>query len=361
MNKEELEDITIIIPSLNPDTKLVTYVNELITIGFTSILIVNDGSQERCDTIFSELSKKSEVTVLRHEVNKGKGRALKTAFAYYLENNSKMSGGVVTADADGQHSAKDTYQVAATLHNTNKIILGTRNFNEQQVPFKSKFGNKLTTVIFMLLYGLKIHDTQTGLRGIPFDTISEIIKLDGEKFDYEIHVLIYVVSNKIAIEEVEIETIYIDDNRETHFDAVKDSIRIYKVMFKQFFTFIISSLLSSCLDIASFYILLSYVFSGFSISEKILISTIVARVISSLFNYFVNHKIVFKSTENINKTLLKYYTLCIVQMLLSALLVVLVEQVGGGSPTIIKVFVDLFLFFISYQLQNRFIFKRHAV
>lgn len=360
MNKEIVKDITVIIPSLNPNDRLITYVDELIVVGFTSIIIVNDGSQESCDAIFSELTKKEEVTILRHKVNKGKGRALKTGFEYYLKNNSKMKCGVVTADADGQHSAKDTYIVAKTLHSSHGIILGSRNFNEQQVPFKSRYGNKLTTFIFMLLYGLKINDTQTGLRGIPLESIYEIIKLDGEKFDYEIHVLIYLVTNKIAIEEIEIETIYIDDNRETHFDVVKDSIRIYKVMFKQFFTFIISSLLSSCLDIVVFYVLLNYVFLGLGVSEKILISTIMARVISSLFNYFVNHKIVFQSTENINKTLFKYYILCVVQMFFSALLVVFVEQLSGGSPTIIKVFADLFLFLISYQLQNRLVFKRHA-
>lgn len=366
MRKEVLENVTILIPSLNPNFRLLEYVNSLVEIGFEHIIVVNDGSDKKYDNIFWEINEKRSCEVIKHAVNQGKGRALKTGFHHYLNNfdknygiDFKIKGGVVTADADGQHSPEDTYKVAEALYEQNdKFILGTRDFNEEQVPFKSRYGNKITTLIFTLLYGKKINDTQTGLRGIPFNQIAQIINLNGEKFDYEIHMLIYAIRSKISIQEVTIETIYIDDNRETHFDSVKDSIKIYKIIFKQFFTFIISSLLSSIIDICIFYVFLNFFFAGYSISEKILFSTVIARIISSLFNYFANHNFVFESTENHKATLMKYYILCAIQMIFSASLVLLVELVISGNPTVIKVFVDLFLFFISYRIQNKIIFKR---
>lgn len=241
------DDIVVMIPSLNPDDKVIKYVNDLISIGFKNIIIINDGSNEDYDQYFKILNEKEECIVLKHAVNQGKGRALKTGFNYYLNNFSKNQfKGVVTADADGQHSPEDTAKVALSLQNNpESLILGTRDFNEEIVPFKSRIGNKLTTVVFSILYSKRINDTQTGLRGIPHDFISDCITMKGERFEYEINMLIEAVRNRVNFLEEKIQTIYFDSNRETHFNAVGDSLRIYGVIFKNFFKFIFSSMASS--------------------------------------------------------------------------------------------------------------------
>lgn len=355
-----MKDIKIIpiIPSLNPDKKLITYVNQLIKVGFKKIIIVNDGSSKKYDKYFDELTEKKECTVLKHTVNQGKGRALKTAFNYYLENFSNY-GGIVTADSDGQHSAKDTYNVALELVNSkNALVLGTRNFNEKNVPFRSKFGNKTTTLIFKLLYGKQINDTQTGLRGLSNDFIKVALSLTGERFEYEINMLISAVKEKINIKEVIINTIYIDENSSSHFDPLKDSIRIYKVMFSEFLKFTFSGIFSFVIDILLFYIFTKFFFNGLEDKLSIILSTIVARIISSLINFNLNKIVVFNSNESNKSLLIKYYSLCLIQMMASALLTSVVFSITFFTKTISKIIVDLFLFIISYNIQRKFIFKR---
>ena len=351
--------VSVLIPSLNPCRKTIDYIEELIKKGFSNIIIINDGSSSDFDHIFNLLEEKQQCTVLKHAVNLGKGRALKTGFNYIF-NNFKKSDilGVVTADADGQHSAEDTLKVAQALEKSEEsLILGTRNFDEKNVPFKSSFGNKTTTMIFKLLYSKKIKDTQTGLRAIPFDFLSTCISLPGERFEYEINMLITAVKDKINIIEEEIETIYYEDNRETHFDPIKDSVKIYKVMFKRFFQYTISGLISSLIDISLFALLTKVVFDNSSTSKIIFLSTLFARICSSLFNYTVNKNIVFSNKRSSKKTFFKYYILCALQMIASWGFVTLIYKLFKIDTTVIKILVDLTLFFVSYQIQRLWIFR----
>lgn len=230
--------VVVVIPSLNPDEKLIETVNNVIEQGFEKVLLVDDGSRHECQTIFKQLSKLKQVHVIHHEVNKGKGAALKTAFSYYLkEFDQELYKGVVTADADGQHLSEDIYksalrmQVAIQDGEKNTLVLGTRDFSDPIVPFKSKNGNKITTLIFSLLYGKWINDTQTGLRGISNEYLKRCLELSGERFEYEINMLIDAVVSGVNVLEEKIATVYLNHNRETHFNPVKDSIKIYKVMF----------------------------------------------------------------------------------------------------------------------------------
>ena len=351
-------NVVALIPSLNPDEKLINYVHDLIKIGFKKIIIVNDGSARKFDKYFSKLEKQPECVVLKHKVNQGKGRALKTAFNYYLDKFPNYHG-VVTADSDGQHSAKDTYNVALELEKTKEgMILGTRNFNEPHVPFRSKFGNKITTVLFKLLYGKIINDTQTGLRGLSNKCIEISLGLTGERFEYEINMLIKIVQENIKIKEVIIDTIYLNNNETSHFNPLKDSFKIYKVMFAEFFKFIFSGISSFLIDILLFIFLSKVVFTSLSDTNSIVISTILARIVSSLINYSLNKNLVFNSKVNNKKTLLKYYVLCVVQMLSSALFVSLLYNLVLPRKTICKIIVDLILFFISFNIQRKYIFKK---
>lgn len=359
MNPSTIKNVVLIIPSLNPDENLPIYATKLLEAEFNKLIIVNDGSTKETESIFDDLEQKDGITVLRHEINKGKGRALKTAFSYILEHySSKEIAGVVTADADGQHGVADTVKVAQTLVDTSAFVLGSRNFSQDNVPPKSRFGNNFTTGLFALLYGKKIMDTQTGLRGIPYDFLKTCCELKGERFEYEIVMLIEAVHSGRPVIEEEIETIYINSNRATHFRVVQDSVKIIGIMLKCFLAYILISMLSSLIDLGCFALFTKVIFSGMAIETCVGLGTLFARIISSLFNYGMNRKTVFRDTSAPTKSLVRYYILCIAQMLCSYGLVVLVHILLPWDTTLLKAIIDTLLFLISYQIQRHWVFKK---
>lgn len=343
-----------ILPSLNPDQNLKEVVEGLIIHGFEKIIIVNDGSNQSYDNYFNEISNFPQCYVIKHDVNKGKGRALKTAFEYYLENFIDYDG-VVTADADGQHLPADIKKCANELKKDN-IVFGVRDFDKENVPIKSRFGNKTTTNIIKILFGEKISDTQTGLRAISNEYITEMINQKGERFEYEINMLIYALNFNIKILQVPIETVYYENNRATHFHAFKDSAKIYSVIFSAFLMYTISSFICFLVDQTAFRLLTIALFNIGDFS--ILLSTIISRVFSATLNFNINKNIVFKSKEK--NIALKYATLCVVQMLASAGFTTILFNIFKIDVSIVKIIVDLALMFISFLIQKRFIFKGEA-
>ncbi len=348
-------NVTIIIPSLNPDDKLIQVVDSLIKKGFKDIVVVNDGSDTEHMKPFEMVGRHEECHILHHDVNKGKGRALKTAFEYCLDNR-KDTAGVVTVDGDNQHSADDICECAKRmLELKNHVILGVRDFTGKDVPPKSKFGNNMTKFVFRVFCGLKISDTQTGLRAIPFEYIKLMDKIKGERFEYETNMLLELKQYNIPYTEVGIHTIYIEENASTHFHPIKDSIKIYGVILK----FLMGSLLSSVIDIVAFAVL-SIIFNGLEPVSRIFIATVVARVISSLVNYTFNRKAVFDSTTSVKKSMVRYYILCVCQMMVSYGLVWGVTELlsmGSMLTVVSKVIIDTCLFVISFKIQRAWVFK----
>lgn len=359
-------DYLIVIPALNPKSDLIEYVDTLLSHGYSKILVVDDGSRDDCRYIFDEIAKKQGCEILRHTTNMGKGRALKDAMLYYIDNhlsddlpdNMKLNG-MITVDSDGQHIVEDVNKVAAAMsQNPDSLILGARDFDLETVPWKSSFGNKCTVVALKLFIGGNISDTQTGLRGIPNRLIKRFSTLSGDRFEYETVMLIDAIRTGASIIEVPIRTVYINDNSETHFHPIKDSFKIYRVILGTFFKYILSSLSSFLVDYGIFCGLIAALGrSGITQTRSVWISTVVARIISSLFNYTVNKKLVFKSRRG-PVTLFQYYALCVIQMGASAGLVSLIG-LSAFPVQLAKIIVDTLLFIISYRLQNRFIFKEN--
>lgn len=356
MNKP-IQDVVIIVPSYKPDEKLLEVVDGLLHHNFKRILIINDGSPKEHDAIFEKAASHEECTLVTHEINKGKGCALKTAYAYCLEHFSDCKG-VITVDGDNQHHPEDILKCAARMNETkNTVILGARDFSDPKVPFRSKFGNIMTRTIFRLFCGIKITDTQTGLRAIPFSHLEFMTKVAGERYEYETNVLLEMKANKVPFEEVTIRTIYIDDNDSSHFNPIVDSFKIYKTIF----AFFASSFISSLIDLGLFYVILRLltIISPHA-SWNIFIATAVARLCSSYCNYQMNRQKVFKSGDS--GSLGRYYALCVVQFFASAGLVSLISSglpVGSFGKTIVKGIVDITLFFLSYQIQKRWVFKNN--
>lgn len=363
--KFDIYSSVVIIPSLDPEKGLIEYVNKLIEAGFHKIIIVDDGSCIEKRAIFDELEKKAECILVRHAINLGKGRALKNAFNAYLNLPDVDSYcGVITVDSDGQHTIEDVIRVSGRLASdasvgNNTLMLGSRNFDQENVPFKSKFGNKITRVTFNLLHGVKISDTQTGLRGIPTDVVKHVIDLSGERFEYETNMLIVAARSGIEIEEIPIETVYENNNEGTHFNPFRDSVAIYKLLFGTFFKYVLSSLSSFLIDIAVFQFALTLLKNGMTQEAKaIIIATVIARIISSAYNYAINRSLVFHSSSGKLVSFIKYYILVILQLSCSAGLVVLFYNILGIPETVVKIIVDSVLFLVSYQIQKRVIFKK---
>ncbi len=351
------EQTALIIPALNPEETLLAYVQDCISHGFSHIVVVDDGSEAEYDTIFTQLDNCKEVTVLHHEQNFGKGRALKTAFSFCRQQAKKWKlFGVITVDSDGQHHIEDVCRIAEAMDETS-LILGCRDLLSENVPPKSRFGNLLTCRVFRLLYGKWISDTQTGLRGIPLSLLELMLQVRGERYEYETEMLIIIVRNKISIKEIPIETIYMEENAGTHFRPVVDSVKIYAVMLKCFMLFTLFSLNSFLLDVLVFSVLNYFVFTMLPQSERIFWATVAARICSSIFNFTMNRRVVFQTSGRIGVQILKYYCLAAIQMLVSAKLVTVLVNMIPFADTVVKMIVDTILFLISYQIQQRWIFK----
>lgn len=352
-----MKNISVIIPSLNPDEKLVRVVDSLIRHGFEDIILVNDGSDSGHMEPFNRVREYPQCTMLNHEANKGKGRALKTAFEYCLANRPDIDG-VVTVDGDGQHQASDIMKcVNAMLESKDKVILGSRDFSGDNVPFKSRFGNNITSFVFRTACGINIHDTQTGLRAIPAEYLKTFAGISGERFEYETNMLLEMGRLGIGYSEVTIETVYIEENASTHFHPFRDSFKIYGVILK----FMASSLASSGIDLGAFAIIRWLCVKVMETKTAVFTATVTARIISSLFNYTMNRKAVFKDDGNVGKSLVRYYILCVIQMLVSYYLVWMVTDVlslGGVLTVVSKAVIDTILFLISFQIQRRWVFRK---
>lgn len=352
------EEIVILIPAYNPTEDLIPLSKQLLENGF-KVVVVNDGSKEELNYIFEKLDK--DVTLLVHPQNMGKGQALKTGMKYIDENIDCI--GLITADADGQHICEDIINVANELKNTtNTLVLGSR-LDTSNMPKRSKFGNSITRAVFHFASHVKVFDTQTGLRGIPKSCFKDFLEIEGQRYEYEINMLIFCAQEKIKIKEINIHTIYIDDNKSSSFKPFKDSVKIYKCIFKNTrfltgFLYILVSLLSAVIDIGAAvginYILAKYLNAHIAL----LIGIITARCISSLFNYLATKIWVFKSDVGYVKSMLQYYSLVVAVMLIDYAIIDPLTNILGFNLPITKVIVDTLLFISNYYIQKKIIFKK---
>lgn len=343
--------MVIVIPAYEPDWHLVQMVENLIFYTDYPIVIINDGSSADKNPIFNRL--KCYVDVVSHPENLGKGEAMKTGLKY-IQKNMSSEDAVVFMDADGQHAIDDMEKVLEVFYcNQDALIMGCRQF-KGEIPIKSLLGNKITRVVFKLLSGVTLSDTQTGLRAISTKYIPMLLEIEGERYEYEMNMLLTVAKEKIRIEEVAIETIYKDkDNSTSHFRAVKDSIRIYSILFK----FIASSAICAIFDYVLFLLLIGILARG-NKANFVVISNIIARVISAIANYNLNKKCVFKNNDHNVGYATRYAALAIGILGANSFIIYFMINLFFIPPAIAKVFTEALLFFISFFIQQRFIFHK---
>lgn len=341
----------IIIPSLEPDEKLVNLIENLTQAGLSEILLVDDGSGSDYQQIFDSVKEKYGCIVLRNAINMGKGSAIKHAFNTVLTEYPQYEY-AITVDSDGQHTVNDILNVKKVLEkHGDALILGCRHFDDKSIPLRSRFGNKLTCRVLQLLCGIHISDTQTGLRGFSRKLMQHFLSVKGDRFEYEMNMLIETKELDIPVIEVNIETIYIEENQTSHFKPLRDSLRIYKIFGK----FMLASCSSFILDILLFSLFVYL--TKEKIVPYILVSTVGARIVSSLFNFMINKTKVFRNKSRSIWVPIKYYILCIIQMIVSAFFVSALYQLIPWNESGEKIIIDTLLFIISFQFQREWVFK----
>lgn len=273
----------VLIPAYKPDNRLISLVDELLNMPeHFAVLVVNDGSGEAYEPIFDQLRARG-VTVLTHEINQGKGRALKTGFAYAAQ--LKSCDGVITADADGQHLPKDVAGVAAKLKQCDDktFVLGSRAFDESTPP-KSRAGNAVTRAVFLWASGNCVRDTQTGLRGFPFSMLSWLSSIGGDRYEYEMDVLLAGARAGYRAEQVLIDTVYFDENKGSHFSAFRDAARIYSVIARYVKGSIFASFFELILFILSYGMFLNLTQNAFG---ALITCFAAVRIAALIIKYFV--------------------------------------------------------------------------
>lgn len=222
----------LIVPAHHPLQSLPDLVSEMLTIDpdlFGAAIVVDDGNEREWQPIFDAISRIPSAHVLRRETNGGKGAALKAGSADAIARWPDTIG-IVTADADGQHSPADVARVARALVGApDHLVLGARQFSAN-VPLRSRAGNELTRTLFRVVTGAQLMDTQTGLRGWPREAARRNLSIRGDRFEYELSALLASIS--LPRIEVPIETIYRDSNRLSHFRPLQDSVRVYSVLLR---------------------------------------------------------------------------------------------------------------------------------
>ena len=334
----------VLIPAYKPDERLVTLTGELVGHGL-DVLLVDDGGGEAYAAIF-ESCRALGAQVAVHAVNLGKGRALKTGINAALLTWPDLAG-IVTADADGQHTVTDILRLIDALRkHPQTLVLGSREFTGD-VPFKSRWGNRITRAVYALASGVRVGDTQTGLRALPRCALEAMVRIDGERYEYEMNVLLKLRDMQLGVTEVPIETISIDDNAGSHFNPVRDAMRIYMVIFKYLF----SSIASFAIDYALYWLCL------FRLGLSPLLSYLLARLVSSQVNYNLNKHTVFSGRGG-KHSMAKYYALAVAQGALGAGLVQLLSTLLPIPAAVVKIPVDIVLFAISYLIQRDFVFDK---
>ncbi len=338
-----------LIPAFEPSGSLLNLLAKLSAAHF-QIVLVDDGSGANFNWIFSSALRFADVLI--QDINKGKGSALKTGLAHINKHYPKNAI-VVTLDADGQHSVVDAQRVteAANL-NTGSLILGCRRF-EGDVPARSRFGNSVTRFVYRAATGLSVSDTQTGLRAFGAEMIPLMQEIKGERYEYEMNVLLTCSRKKIPIKEVEIETIYIDDNSSSHFSTIKDSFRIYRDIIK----FAASSLTGFVVDYG-LYSLLVLSTGSLGTAVSIPLSNVAARIVSASVNYTINKRFVFKSDDSVSKTAMEYFALAACILVMNTLLLSLLVNLVGVNEYAAKIFTELTFFVMSWAAQKFIIFRK---
>ncbi|MEO8261183.1 MAG: bifunctional glycosyltransferase family 2/GtrA family protein [Pseudolysinimonas sp.] len=335
-----------LIPAYQPDSRLVALIRMLRAADpQMRVLVVDDGSGAAYASIFDG-AVAAGAEVLGYEINRGKGVALRTGLLHVIERHPTES--VVCADSDGQHRVTDILRVADRLRSSDAaVVLGGRRF-AGEVPARSRFGNAVSRRTFQLATGIAVYDTQTGLRGYPAEQLPWLTSIKGDRFEFELNALVAAAETDRRIDEIEIETVYLEHNASSHFRPVVDSVRVMAPLGK----YVAASLGSFVLDTVVLQVL-------FIVSGSLFWSVVGARMVSATANFTLNRRLVFRARGDLRRSILRYGALALT--LLASNYVWLHALTDFGVPLLpAKVATELVLYVIGFQVQRGYVFARGA-
>lgn len=338
----------VLIPSYEPNQHLLTLISELQQMRpECKILIVDDGSGPDYADLFHQAEAMGSI-VLQHEGNRGKGAGLKTGFTWLMLHPEYTA--VVCADSDGQHLPNDIFLCLDTVAaHPDCMILGVREF-KGHVPLRSRFGNTITRLVFASTSGVYLQDTQTGLRAFAAGLLPWLLSVKGNRFEYEMNMLLEAPAKNIPFYLLEIETVYEKKNHSSHFHTFTDSVRVYLPIIK----FSSVSLISALLD----YVLLLLLNAW---TGELLLSVILARTCTGALNYWLNRKFVFSNRTGTTSSLLRYTGLAVILLAANYLILRFFTVTWGIPLSIGKIMVEAILWIFSYWVQRAFVFSPFAV
>ena len=337
------------IPAYEPDHRLVDLATALHERDPSlDIVVVDDGSGVASAPVFASLEA-AGVEVLSHGANRGKGAALRTLFRH--ARTAHPDAPVVTADADGQHAADDIVRVAREVEGSpDAIVLGVRDFRGDDVPLRSRFGNAVSARMFAVATCVRVVDTQTGLRGLPAAALPWASRLPGDRFEYEAIMLLRSARAGFRILQTPIRTVYLDENRSSHFRPLRDSLRVVAPLA----AFLASSVLAAAVDALLLWLLL--LASGWLQG-----SIAGARVVSASLNFAVNRIWVFgrrRQRAPLRVELARYAALAAVVLVANVTLMTILDALGVGL-VIAKVATEAALWLAGFLVQRAWVFA-HA-
>lgn len=337
----------IIITLYRENRKTISLCTKLFELGAENIVIVNDGCKHSGSFMNELISLGCHIVTLKS--NYGKGASLKAGFKYAFERLYNITG-FVTADADGQHRAQDIMKISRALElRPNEIILGRRNLKAAKAPLINRFGNKISSLYFRIITGVKCKDTQTGLRGIPARLYKLAINTKGSRFDYEMNFLTKCADRKIPFYFVNINADY-SNLEKSNYRIIKDTYLIYRTPLR----FATASVGCTVVDLTLFTIFTCVLPS--SLVWNVALATILARIVSGGINFFINRKMIFKNNGKAKNQAARFTVLFFCIMCASTVIVSLLSFIPV-PVTITKAVVDLLLWGINYNFQRRWVFS----
>jgi glycosyltransferase involved in cell wall biosynthesis len=184
------------------------------------VIVVNDGSTDNTATVLCGL----DVTVLNHERNMGKGKALKTGLTYAAKKGFTHA---VTIDADGQHFPEDIpVLLEASAQHPGNLIVGCRNLTSENMPRGNTFANRFSNFWFRLQTAQRLDDTQSGFRIYPLDALHGL-GLVTSRYEAELELMVYAAWHGVSVQGVPVRVWYAPDGeRVSHFRPFWDFFRI---------------------------------------------------------------------------------------------------------------------------------------
>ena len=333
----------VLIPAYQPDARLPRLILELHRADpSTKIVVVDDGSGQKFSDIF-EASATAGAHVISYEHNRGKGYALREGFTWIRDVAGDSPECVVTADADGQHTLNDIFRVGRTCTDTGKSVLGVREF-VGHVPARSRIGNTATSALFWLATGWKLKDTQTGLRAFPVALLPALLEVQGDRYEYELRVLLHLAKFRHPVTQIPIETIYEAGNPTSHFHPLQDSARIWAPLLK----FAASSGVATIID----YVLVLVLNA---LTGALFFPVIAARLVSASVNFAMNRRVFEATGVPLRRSALRYAALAVA--VIAGSYTMLAVLTGIGMPLwIAKIIADTTMYLVSYSAQSRYVF-----